>query len=197
MNRSIFKTVYRHGKLYDTATNKRIVLQEGSVVELIVQEKDILNLDAYNLELAPTKSEDVHQALVIKKEKGKVFSFKKIADQGNCLSFTIKAGKRNTKTGTYAIESKFVVRLLSDLYMIRKDEKDIYGKVSDCSCVVESALNLDNFEPFYAYSLNDAYTKTYEFYFSLYGKSTTNVYNSFWLHDGKDKTLLSQFRVYP
>jgi hypothetical protein len=45
---------------------------------------------------------------------------------------------------------------------------------------VESCLsNFEFFESIYATSLNDAYTKTYELYFAMFGKSTCNAFDRF------------------
>jgi hypothetical protein len=186
------EVVYRHGKFYDKENGTRLIIKEGATLGIEIYKTNLLEIDPYNMPLQKVASEKLLKAI----EKKNFHSFKKIADKSDFLSFTIKAGKRTDKGGC-AIQCDFSVTLLSDLYLFKKTPETVYGLVFDCSCVVDSTTgSLENFEPIYAFSLNDAYTKTYDWYFGFFGKSTTNVYNNFWLIKNNEKKLLSKIRIY-
>jgi hypothetical protein len=187
-----FKAVYRHGKLYDLENNKRILIKEDGMLNLLIDDNQLMQEDPYNKPLQGKNSEE----LKLEIENKKYHSFKLLAQRDENLVFKIKAGK-NTETKKYSMECSFKLRLLSDMYLFQKTKETIYGLIYPCACVVEEAsASLKNFEPVYAYSLNDAYMKTYDFYFSLFGKPTANIYNHFWLIQGDKKTLLSKLRMY-
>jgi hypothetical protein len=190
-NMKAFEAVYRHGKLYDQETKKRILIKEGAIAILVLQEKYLMNEDPYNKPVKCKNSDD----LLAEIEGKKYYSSKKLAGINDKLSFVIKAGK-NTDTKSNRIECEFTINLLEDLFLFQKTKETKYGLVYPCACVVESANSLQSFEPIYAYSLNDAYMKTYDFYFALYGKPTANIYDHFWLINGDDKKLLAQLRMY-
>ena len=65
------------------------------------------------------------------------------------------------------------------LYDQETDKRIILAEGSKLTITVEVSKciseNLEFFEPIYAYSLNDAYSKTYDFYFRLYGKQAANA----------------------
>ena len=98
------------------------------------------------------------------------------------------------------IECNFTVVLNQSLFLLKKFKNSLYGIVYPCCCTVEKETieNLKHFEPVYAYSLNDAYMKTYDTYFALYGKPTTNIYNSFQLVINKiESKILALLRMWP
>ena len=193
MERKTFDAVYRYGKLYDAETKTRILVAEGAKLLVIVNEIDILPKDPYNHYEEPRTKEAIEEEL----KRKKFFRYRLLAERDSCLQFQIKAGKAN-KNGKYRMEHTFTVRLLSELYMVQKTKANKYGIVYPASCVVESVTgDLPNFEPIYAYSLNDAYMKTYNFYFALFGKPTINIYNNYFLlKDGKQESLFSK-RIWP
>lgn len=93
------------------------------------------------------------------------------------LKFSAGVKKREGKIDIICI---FAVKLLEDLYFYNKKTEPEYARFFDCECIVEKCLtNFDFFEPIHAKSLNDAYTKTYELYFSMFGKSTCNAFDRF------------------
>ena len=95
----------------------------------------------------------------------------------------ISAGIKR-KEGKTHIECLFKVRLLEDLYIYNKKSEVKYARFFNCHCIVESCLsNFEYFESVYATSLNDAYTKTYELYFAMFGKSTCNAFDRFSINE--------------
>ena len=189
----IFNANYLHGKLYDVESGKRIILDENASLDIIVQEKYILEKDPYNVEAEIKSEEELLESI----QKKKYAAYKKLAQVGDKLTFVIKAGKMGK--GQVSIESTFTVVLKQSLYLTKRYENSLYGLVYPCSCVVEEETTnkLLHFEPVHAYSLNDAYMKTYDTYFALYGKPTTNIYNNFRLTVNKKSTLLFQLRMWP
>lgn len=71
--------------------------------------------------------------------------------------------------------------LLEDLYIYNKKKEPKDARFFECQCLVSKCLDegFMFFEPTYAKSLNDAYTKTYELYFAMFGKSTANAFDRF------------------
>ena len=161
--------VYQYGHLYDEL-GQRILLAESSRIEIIFNERDVLPNDPYNSELKARSTEEIKQAL----KKSKYIEGICALKANSIVYFEISAGFKHKKK-EHAIY-KFQVRLLDDLYLARK-EKDKNYSITDCHCIVEKCLskNLEYFEPIYGKSLNNAYMKTYDFYFRLYGSPTTNA----------------------
>lgn len=189
----IFNAIYVHGKLYDIESEKRIILDENAKLNVIVEEKYILEKDPYN---SPGESQS-EEDLIASINKKKYADYKKLASVGEKLNFIIKAGKKGKHKS--AIECTFTVILNQSLFLLKKHKNSQYGVVYPCSCVVEEEKTkfLKHFEPVFAYSLNDAYMKTYDTYFALYGKPTTNIYNNFQLINKDKPILLSQLRMWP
>lgn len=97
------------------------------------------------------------------------------------------------------MKTYFEVTLLEDLYIVRAKIADGQVKVEPCACVVanQSGYDLPYFEPVNAFSLNDAYSKTYVLYFNVFGKATTNVYDSFYTEPKhSSQYLLKRLRTF-
>lgn len=188
-----YKAIIEHGKLYDQETKKRIHIHEGSNFIITIEERFLSSEDPYNVFEDPASPDEILARIKAKE----YYRFKKLADRGSEMSFTIKAGKRHEKA-TQAMECCFKVKLNEELYLIQKSAGDTAGVVFECNCVVEEEITkrLNFFEPVYAYSLNNAYMKTYDSYFSLYGKPTANIYNHFYLHQNKDRLFLADLRTW-
>lgn len=170
------EAIYKFGNLYDKDTKKRILIEDGASITVKLTPKDILLQDP-NLkpdQLLSTEKKEEEVIASIKNEP-----YWKVLSADTSLYFKISAGiKRNEKTE--AIECLFKVRLLEDLYIYNKKKEAKYARFFNCHCIVESCLsNFEFFEPIYATSLNDAYTKTYELYFAMFGKSTCNAFDRF------------------
>ena len=170
------EVIYKFGNLYDKNTKERILIDDGVSISITLDPKDVLlqdpNLKPDQLLTAEEKEAEV-KAFIRNKPYWKVLS----CDTN--LYFKISAGIKR-KEGTEAIECLFKVRLLEDLYIYNKKIEAKYARFFNCHCKVESCLsNFEFFEPIYATSLNDAYTKTYELYFAMFGKSTCNAFDRF------------------
>lgn len=170
------EAIYKFGNLYDKNTKKRILIDDGASITVTFTPEDILLQD-------PNLKPDQLRSTKEKEEEVKAFignePYWMVLSADTNLYFKISAGvKRNEKTE--AIECLFKVRLLEDLYIYNKKEDPKYARFFNCHCIVESCLsNFEFFESIYATSLNDAYTKTYELYFAMFGKSTCNAFDRF------------------
>tara|TARA_R110002096_G_scaffold365147_4_gene558489 strand:+ start:1505 stop:2098 length:594 start_codon:yes stop_codon:yes gene_type:complete len=161
---------FKYGFLYDQETDKRIILAEGSKLTITVENSDVLNQDPYNHPYNPEKEEKKMSELKGKGYKEVVI----LKEKSKPLFFEISAGFRSKSHEP--IKSLFEVQLSETLFGARKEFDRDYDLIS-CHCVVSKCIseNLEFFEPIYAYSLNDAYSKTYDFYFRLYGKQAANA----------------------
>jgi hypothetical protein len=192
-----FKAIFQHGKLYNRETKQRIHIAEKAMVTIILENKDIMSNDPYNEEHEVEEDLEILKEIEKKLEEKKIASYKKIASANSYLTFEIKAGKKS-KAGSQALSYKCRLKILNDLYIIQKNSTNCYGVVYPCSCIVEETFpNIPFFEKIHAYSLNDAYMKTYDWYFTHYGKPTTNIYDHFSLENKAGQNHLCQLRMFP
>lgn len=171
------QAIYKFGNLYDKNTKKRILIEDGSEISVTIQPQHLLSQDP-NLKpeklLNATEKEAEVNAKIGKEKHWKLFN------SGEKLYFEISAGIKKSTTKNEGFRGVFQVKLLEDLYIFNKKSDVKYARFFKCHCLVESCLNgFEYFEPIYTTSLNDTYTKTYELYFSMFGKSTCNAFNEF------------------
>lgn len=174
--------IYKFGNLYDRKTKKRIVVNDGTEISIIFNSViDILPEDPNLAETVPLL--DLQQ----KEEEIKSFCAKQIEEtkywrvfsKGILLYFEISAGIRKQNI-VEPFHYTFKLELLEDLYIYNKRKEAKYARFFDCRCKVQDCFpEFEFFEPIAANSLNDAYTKTYELYFAMFGKSTCNAFNRF------------------
>lgn len=170
------EAIFKFGNLYDKATRKRILIEDGCEVTISLSPDNILAEDP---NLRPEKILDLEE------KRKEVYDFIskercwKVFNSGETLYFYISAGIRR-KDLVEPIRCIFQVKLLEDLYIYNKKSEPKDCRFFDCVCLVEKCLtNFEFFEPIYAKSLNDAYTKTYELYFAMFGKSTCNAFDRY------------------
>lgn len=181
--------VYKHRHLYDATSGKRIILDENSKISITVQEDSLLKEDTYNL---PHKDIRTTEELIIAiKEDYKFFHL--FLERGSRLYFRVNAGEKvkanrkqkflSSNDGLETFDDNkdiylFEIELQEDLFWVCIDENK-QPIVYDCACIVTKELlnRLKFFEPVYAPTLNQAYTRTFEFYFPLYGSANASIYN--------------------
>jgi len=167
-------TFYKFGNIYDKATNKRILINDGAKVNIIIDADDILPEDP-NLKPSKILKKSEKEAQI--KDFVGEHKYWLLFESGKTLYFKISAGVRR-KEGVEEMNFVFELCLLEDLYIYNKRKEPKYARFFDRYCLVEKCLgNLEVFEPMYATSLNDALTKTYELYFAMFGKSTANAFD--------------------
>lgn len=173
--------IYKLGNLYNRETQKRIILADGAPMAIVVNPEDVLdqdpNLTPETPQTAQEKESEIR--LHVSKERGALYW--KVFDAGKKLYFQISAGVRQRNNVTEKITLAFELTLLEDLYIYNKKEEPKDARFFECQCLVSCCLDESFlfFEPTYAKSLNDAYTKTYELYFAMFGKSTANAFDRF------------------
>lgn len=182
--------IYKHRHLYDTSTGKRIILDENSEISITVQENSLLKEDPYNLPHRNLRTKEELISLIEK--EGKFYQL--FLEKGKKLYFTVSAGEKVKVDKKSKIQSTdeapeifdnikdmylFEIELQEDLFWVSIDEDFKKPVVYDCACTVTKELynRLKYFEPVYAPSLNQAYTRTFEFYFPLYGSANASIYN--------------------
>lgn len=198
------RALFHNGHLWNPDTKQRIVFRDTSeVVITVCDDEAIHDVDPSNKPAEKVISE-AEQQLEMKERresaqlKKEFFEYRKIMDRGQTLYFMITAGVRDTDK-TDRMKTYFEVMLLEDLYIIRTTPADNQGRVEPCACVVakESGYQLPYFEPVHAFSLNDAYSKTFVLYFNIFGKGTTNVYDTFFTEPNRNnKYVLKRLRTF-
>jgi hypothetical protein len=177
------KALYRFGNFYDTQTKKRILIEDGTPVDLYIPEEGILDTD---LNLIPNKfanADEKHIECNLFYWENEDAKFWKLYDAGQLLYFELTAGIRKRYETQY-FKIVFQLRLLEDLYIYNRKKELKDARFFKCLCIVEECKSdFEFFEPLYAKSMNDALTKTYELYFSMFGKSTANAFDRLYLHN--------------
>lgn len=171
------KTVYRFGNLYDEATRKRILIEDGAKVIVLIDPEYLMEQDPY-LEGEPLlNAVEKKEEMNTWAEKNGHPSYWKLFEAGKKLYFDISAGIKR-KGHTVHIKCKFQLRLQEDLYIYNQTSKPKLARFWKCQSLVEACLtNFEFFEPIQAKSLNDAYTKTYELYFAMFGSPGANAFD--------------------
>lgn len=178
-----FNAIFKYGNLYDRDTKKRILIEDGSEISITLNEQNILITDP-NIKPQTLLNAEQKQNAVLTWVGGSTKVWK-LLESDTLLYFQITAGVKKENV-THRIFSSFQVKLLEDLYLYNKKKEANDARFCECHCLVECCINdsIDFFEPIYATSLNDAYTKTYELYFAMYGKSTCNAFDRFYEDSG-------------
>ncbi len=178
------EAIYKFGNLYDKQTRKRILIEDGTDVSIVVDENRLLTEDP-NLKpadlLDSEKKKNEIEAFIEKTGTAiERVNYWKIYGAGQLLFFDITAGVKRKDT-TESIKCRFQIELLEDLYIYNKKSKPEDARFFKCQCIVKNcSANFTFFEPLYAKSLNDAYTKTYELYFAMFGSPTCNAFDRFY-----------------
>jgi hypothetical protein len=178
--------IYKHGHLYDTVTQKRLILKDGATFSLQGDNTNFLFEDELNLPFSDAQIRNSSEVLRSLKSDKDLKSYYLLLPVGSKLSFRIGISK--TKTEDENREHYFEVTLLEDLLMYLKIgvKEDIKPSLFECNCVVNKNLyeSVEFFENIYASSVNNAFGKTCMMYFANQRSSAANVFNVF-EHEGE------------
>lgn len=172
-----FNIIFKNNKFYQLDTGKRVYPKDGGIFLLAsddenFEENDPLNLP-FNEDIKNSKAklEEVKQIKNLK-------SYVLMLPANTILYFQFSLNKQ--KNDHEPVKYGFQLRLLEDLYLYYSTtwQEAKPAEVFDCKCVVEYDLyrNVDYFEPIYAHSLNEAYSKTRQFYFPNQGTPGASIY---------------------
>ena len=178
--------VFINGHFVDKETGKRIVLTNLSSYVLVGDELSLREEDPLNSPPRVYLSAKEMLNAVQNSPKIKTNNYFKIAEAGQRFVFRVGLGIRSG-TGQNDKEFVFSAIINEDLYCYSNDKELKKWRLFNCKTTVDQCLsgNLNMYETIYAYSLNDAFSKTIAFYFPLNRKSSGNVQNEFYLWDGK------------
>lgn len=173
--------IYKFGNLYDKATKRRIIINDGAEVSITLQSSnDLLSEDPKLPQKAPLNAKEKEDAVIAFCQKQQEQTkYWKLFKKGKHLYFEISASVKS-RDGMEPFHYIFELELLEDLYIYNKRNEPKYARFIDCACQVQKCSpQFEFFEPMMATSLNDAYTKTFELYFAMCGKSTCNAFDRF------------------
>ncbi len=186
--------IYKNNKFYDTSTGKRVYPQDNGKFVIAGDNQDFGDHDPLN---KPHENIfDAEQQLVAVKAISNLKTYKKILPVGESLFFDFSLTK--TKHENEQHRYKFRLELLEDLYLHTcttwNDTKP--PELHDCRCVVIEDLmrNVEYFEPIYATSINEAYSKTRQFYFPNQGTPGGSVYITMKCFMGSRELTLAELR---
>jgi hypothetical protein len=190
---------FQHGHLYNTDTQERIIVKEGTNYILIFdKQEDIAIAKMKPPEKLLSGDELFHN---IRLEKN-ITHIKKLASTGQHFYFHINteneheiaAGKKGKKA------SSFRITLLEDLYLYAcsdwNEDLRTNGKLYDCACMVDESKNstLPFFETIYAKSVNQAIKLTHVHYFGNAGSPGKNAFLTICLSPGENAKTLEELR---
>lgn len=198
--------IYKYRHLYNVETGERLIIDENAEVSITLLEPSLLKQDPYN---PPHKKLRSREEIISGFEADKKF-YMPFLDRGSKLWFRVNAGEKVIKrkaSGTNPESSDhedfvnnkdaflFEIELNEDLFWISNTDDFKKSEVSPCACTVvrECYNHLRFFERIYAPSLNQAYTKTYEFYFPMYASANASIYNKISLSE-RNNDFIKFFR---
>lgn len=173
-----FKIIYKNNKFYEEESGKRLYPHDNTQYILAGDDTNFGTEDPLNL---PHKKINSAEEQLIELEKITNIKDKvKILSAGDKLEFNFKLTKRKDFED---FEYSFGLVLLEDLYLYNciSWQSEKLPELLDCKCMVDKNIskNVDFFEPIYADSLNEVYTKTRQFYFPNQGTPGGSVYQKF------------------
>ncbi len=171
-----YNIIYKNNKFYDISTNKRVYPKENGQFVIAGDDnnfgaEDILNQPHSHLNNAEEQFANVHWIKNIKQ-------YVQLLPAGSSLEFDFSISKLKHQNEEY--NYSFRLELLEDLYLYTATtwKAAKLPELHDCRCVVIEDLghNVDFFEPIFANSINEAYSKTRQFYFPNQGTPGASVY---------------------
>lgn len=172
------KVIYSHGHFVDKENGQRIIPRNGCEYILVGSQMDIMESDPLNK--PPDKLENSEEKLkeVNFSPKSKDKPNLKLAESGQVFLFRIGLGQIEDEDQQYI----FKVELNEDLYAYLGGTGNNKWRLFECYCQVTECIEgrLNMYEKIYAYSINDAFSKTVAFYFPFNRKSSANAHTEFY-----------------
>jgi hypothetical protein len=171
-----YNIIYKNNKFYDAATNQRIYPKDGSQILIAGNDEIFMTFDPLNIPAETTLTSEL-KLEEVKKIKN-LDKHVMILGAGTRLSFEFNLTKR--KNEAEEMHYKFTLTLQEDLYLHScsnwKPRK--LPELCSCYCIVDTDNrgNVPYFEPIYAQSVNEALSKTRQFYFPNQGTPGASVY---------------------
>ncbi len=173
--------IHKFGHLYNTETQKRILLEDDANICITVQREHILEKDPSIAQKnepvdSKTKSIELHT------KYGYITPYWLIKKAGESLFFKI-SGFVPKRNGDEAFLLEFRLELLEDLYIYNKKDRPEMAQLFPCKCAILECLtdNFEFFEPVHGDSLNKARTKLHELYFSRVVNPASNAFLQFFI----------------
>ena len=186
--------IYKNNKFYDTATRKRIYPKDDGQFVIAGDNDSFGEYDILNQphEILFDSAQQLNEVKEIKN----LNKYIRILPANTSLyfDFRITKTKHDNEQKNYA----FRLELLEDLYLHSCTTwKDIkLPELHHCRRVVIKDLvgNVEYFEPIYATSINEAYSKTRQFYFPNQGTPRASVYVVMKYDNGFNEITLEKLR---
>ncbi len=189
------EAIYRHGRLYDLATNQSITHREEAKVVIVVNPRDVVQLPQAAMMNQPRSHQEVSQDVV----NAGYSESRQVLERGQKLYFTLNLVAQSS-TGPLRFSCQFELTLLEELYVTRRNAQQNEGRWhNNCLCEVNDCLTPDviaNFIPIVADSLNQAYRQTYETHFTGFGSPSANIYDKLFT-DRQQTQSVRALRYFP
>jgi hypothetical protein len=186
-----YKVIFSNGQFLEKGTNKRILLANNGEFILTGEEHFFADKDE-KLRTPDLMEPDAKLDFVQKKfGKDKVL---KLLPSGTILFFRLGNSKR--LSGEKTMEYFFKCTLLEDLYMykIGTRAQSVYDswRLAPCVCALIDCVfgGIKVPESFQAKSLNQLFSNTVMFFFSLQRSGACNAFDTFFQSSGKDGEMI-------
>ncbi|MEM9686625.1 MAG: hypothetical protein AAF934_06850 [Bacteroidota bacterium] len=174
--------IYKFGHLYNRETRKRILIEDGAEVSVVLQPEHILKEDPSTAQKkkpigSSTKILELHN------KYGFTIPYWLFLQAGKSLFFNI-SGYVPKRYGDEKFFLEFRLELLEDLFIYnKKKDRPEMARLFPCKCVILECLtdNFEFFEPVFGDSLNKARTKLHELYFSRVMNPASNAFQEFFV----------------
>jgi len=166
----------------------RILPVQGAEYSITADERDFRTEDTKLLKVNPHSENEKEKWA---NQKYGVGNYERILNAGRQLFFRV--GNTKTEQGDEDYQYIFVCTLLEDLYLYllpeRKGDEEEDWHLAECECTLDRCLmgGMNLTERVTASSLNNLFSNTVQFYFSMQRSTSTNVYTNFFIyHEGME-----------
>lgn len=173
-----YTIIFKNNKFYEVETGKRVFPKDGFTFLIASDSECFDNNDPLN---GPHNPQNIRNAADKLKEvlaSENLKSYALFLPAKTHLFFKVSLSKK--KNTQEAIHYKFRLTLLEDLYLYYSTtwKDNTFAESLNCKCIVDVDVlgNVDFFEPIYAASINEAYSKTRQFYFANQGTAGASAY---------------------
>lgn len=180
-----YTTIFKNNKFYEAATGQRIYPKDGAKLLLASDNESFDNKDPLNLPHQLDQILNLADKLKEIQAVENLHSYHLFYPANTHLFFKVSLSKR--KTNYEELYYRFRLTLLEDLYLHFINTWKTYkpAETFECKCIVDKVVfgNVEYFEPIYANSLNEAYSKTRQFYFPNQGTPGASIYKVIFTHN--------------
>lgn len=173
-----YNIVFKNNKFYEAEAGKRVFPKDGGIFLIASDSECFEDNDPLNLPHQPQSILNTAEKLQELLDLENLKSYSLFLPANTHLFFKVSLSKK--KNTQEAMHYEFRLTLLEDLYLYYSTtwKDNSFAESFNCKCIVDVDVlgNVGFFEPIYANSINEAYSKTRQFYFANQGTAGASAY---------------------